>query len=158
MNLNEKISNFFDQDDSLKNFDFFIFRNDGISIFHHSSVYDKNSAGALISSVWHASSTLMNFMPQKNQDEFRFSFDTSNGGIYILPIKFEFTEYLFALIFKNEMNPALVKNKMRDLKYKLEQFINKSKKSNAVKNVRKSYLFNEISEEEMDKLFSITNV
>jgi hypothetical protein len=158
MNLNEKLRNFFDQDDSLKNYNFFVIRQDGITLYHHSQEIDKNTAGALISGVWQAATALMSFLPKKTDEAFRLSFDTSNQGIYILPLFLNGEEYFLALIYKEELNPGPVKNRLRDLKYKLEQFINNNKKSNAVKNVRKSYLFTEISEEEMDRLFSITNI
>ncbi|MFZ4712962.1 MAG: hypothetical protein ACOYL6_04600 [Bacteriovoracaceae bacterium] len=153
MNLNQVISQFFAQDETTKKLDFVVVRNDGIVVYEQTKL-DGQTAGVLISGIWQASHALMGLLPSKTETEYRLSFDTADQGVYILSIKLLQKDFYVGLFYQDQVNPAQVKNKMRDLCSKLEFFVNKQKATSTRTDVRKSYLFSAIEDREMDALFS----
>jgi hypothetical protein len=153
MNLNKLIEEFFLQDESSRKLDFVVVRNDGIVVYGQTKV-DLQTAGALISGVWQASHALSELLPEKKGTDYRFSFDTSNQGIYVVSINLWQKDFCVGLFYQDQINPGQIKNKMRDLCTKLEFFVNKQKSSGPERDVRKSYLFSSIDDREMDALFS----
>lgn len=153
MNLKQTIHHFVLTQPHLEKLDFFIVRQDGIVLYEHSEL-DAQIAGALISGVWQASHALMSLLPMTSEKEYRFSFDTSHQGVYILNFKMLKQDFYLGLLFKEEMNPAVVKNKMRDFVNKLEFFVNKQNSMEPTSDVRKSYLFSTLEDREIDALFS----
>ncbi len=153
MNLKQTIHHFVNTQTQLDNLDFFIVRQDGIVLYEH-SMLDAQIAGALISGVWHASHALMSLLPLTSEKEYRLSFDTSNQGVYILNFKMVGQDFYLGLLFKEEINPAMLKNKLRDFVTKLEFFVNKQNSVIEKSDVRKSYLFSNLEDREIDALFS----
>jgi hypothetical protein len=159
---------FFDSceiDAKINRFSFFMIRSDGVVLYHNNNLADqfsKSSIGALLSGVWQASKALAQFIPQKNTGEgFRLSFDTTSQGIYIVPISTDLEELYLGLIYYNEVNPGLIKNKMRDMALSFSDFLNQEikdqKKIAEVSNNvfdKNEYLFADISDAEMDRLFA----
>lgn len=152
-------------DDKLNRYSFFLIRQDGVVLYHNNNLgnsLSKSSIGALLGGVWQASKALSDFIPQKENDEgFRLSFDTSSQGIYILPIKIFEEELFLGLIYFNEVNPGLIKSKIREMaiafteymKYELKNNLNKSHKENS----EPEFLFQDITDAEIDRLFSFGN-
>ncbi len=159
----EIIKDFFKSKESELPFYTCVFRNDGVVIYKNSSKIDESSIGALMGGVWQAATALASFIPeekkiQNNHSEiFRFSFDTSSSGIYILPLKFDKFEYYLGVIYCNEINPGFLKNKMRDLSLKFFAHVSERYKpeNKTVTTSRSQFLFTEISDEEIDKMFGI---
>lgn len=153
-------------DDKLNRYSFFLIRQDGVVLYHNNNLgnsLSKSSIGALLGGVWQASKALSDFIPEKSNDEiFRLSFDTSSQGIYILPIKVYEEELFLGLIYYNEVNPGLIKNKIRDMAssfteymhFELKNNLNKSNKEKVSKESKDDFLFQDITDAEMDKLFS----
>lgn len=153
-------------DSKIDRYSFFLIRQDGVVLYHNNDLgnsLSKSSIGALLGGVWQASKALSEFIPKNdNQDMFRLSFDTSSQGIYILPIKVYDEELFLGLIYFDEVNPGLIKNKIRDmanslseyLHFELENQLSKKTKTNTKKS---DFLFENISDAEMDKLFQFGN-
>lgn len=151
-------------DNKLNRYSFFLIRQDGVVLYHNNNLgnhLSKSSIGALLGGVWQASKALSDFIPSKKEDEiFRLSFDTSSQGIYILPIKVYDEELFLGLIYFDEVNPGLIKSKIRDMAtsfteymhFELKNYVNKQPTKTA-KN-KNDYLFDDITDDEMDKLFS----
>lgn len=171
-NLTQKIpqfvKNFFDSceiDEKINRFSFFVIRQDGVVLYKNktsANKLDDTSIGALLSGVWQASRALAGYIPKnQNQEGFRLSFDTSSQGIYIVPVACESDELYMGVIYHEEVNPGFLKNKMRDLAMSFSNFLEgEFKNANVQKPVVKDntnkaeFLFSDISDDEMDQLFS----
>lgn len=150
-------------DKKLNRYSFFLIRQDGVVLYHNNDLgnsLSKSSIGALLGGVWQASRALSEFIPENKNDEiFRLSFDTSSKGIYILPIKVYEEELFLGLIYFDEVNPGLVKNKIRDMANSLSEYLHYELEAQLSKKPAKSssrkvdFLFENITDDEMDKLF-----
>jgi hypothetical protein len=152
-------------DEKINRFSFFMIRSDGVVLYHNNNMgnsLSKSSIGALLSGVWQASKALSQFIPKEESKEgYRLSFDTSSQGIYIVPISTDVDELYLGLIYHDEVNPGFIKNKMREMAASFSEFINQElkehKKEVELKNNvfdKNDYLFGDISDAEMDRLFA----
>lgn len=160
-NLPDLFRQFFYQDQTLIDFHFFIARNDGILLYQNSARELAAPAGALTCGLWQAAESLSKIFSLNSQDEFRLSFDSSEQGLYVLKFNFNHQDFYFGLLFQEEANPGMLKAKTRQMLVSLEKFLNKQNVAsinNKLLDVRKSYLFSEITDREMDALFSTTGV
>jgi len=138
----------------------FLCRNDGILIYakeHPQFKAHGQAIGALLGGVWQAAQALSGFMPEEsNAETFRLSFDTSSKGIYVLPLKLGDTEYYLSILLYAEDNPGAVKAVLRIIQNKFnshfEENFSKIEKGN-VEKIEK-YIFQDITDEEMDRLFA----
>ncbi|MBI2521537.1 MAG: hypothetical protein HYV97_14055 [Bdellovibrio sp.] len=110
------------------------------------------AVGALVSGVWLASNELAKQINLHDSLTSRLSFDSSDSGIHILPLKTKARLYFMAIVYSKVLNPGLVKNQARILRDKIagsDYFtdINAVKKTSSV-------LFENISDDEVNKLFS----
>ena len=152
-------------DEKINNFSFFMIRSDGVVLYHNNTSRDsisKSSIGALLSGVWQASKALSDFIPKEEAKEgYRLSFDTSSQGIYVVPISTEIDELYLGLIYHDEVNPGFIKNKMREMALSFAEFLNQELKTHKAQQEIKNnvfdkndFLFADISDSEMDRLFS----
>lgn len=134
----------------------FMFRYDGIPIYSSSSTLDLDSIGALLAGAWQASFCLSDFFGERIESDeyFRFNFDTSSSGVYALPLELNTNKYYLGIIFKNEDNPALVKARLRNLLALLKKELVGTDVEKPQKYNREEYLFRNITDEEIDRLFS----
>ncbi len=156
MSISNKINNFFEN----KKFKFvseiIILRTDGISLYSNFSNTEKETlAGALTCSLWQAAKALSEQVLVKKGD-YRLAFDTTTSGIYILPIKLANKEYYICTFWKDQKVPAQLKNEVRKIKDELESFL---EGNNIVQEEnREGFLFQNITDAEMDDLFSMKRV
>lgn len=152
-------------DEKINRFSFFMIRSDGVVLYHNNNLANslsKSSIGALLSGVWQASKALSEFIPKEEAKEgYRLSFDTSSQGIYIVPISTEVDELYLGLIYHDEVNPGFIKNKMREMALSFGEFLNQELKDHRAatelansKFDKNDYLFADISDAEMDRLFA----
>jgi hypothetical protein len=158
--FSEFVTSFLDEylvSGKLNNFSVFVCRQDGHLIYnrdHMDMGVEHSSVGALLSGVWQAATTLASFIPQdEKRDIFRLSFDTSSHGIYILPFEQGEEQYSLGLLYKNEVNPGFLKSRLRDLLMKMTIEMSNLKLKEIKTN--KDFLFNDITDEEMDRVFTI---
>lgn len=138
----------------------FMVRQDGLMIYHKNGLGDKiepNSIGALLGGLWQAAQALAGFIPDVQESEsFRLSFDTSSQGLYVQPIMIEKESYYLGLLFADEINPAQIKAKLRLLSRNFLQYLESELdglKDEGVRDDGEDYLFKNITDEEVDKLF-----
>ena len=142
---------------------FFLCRHDGVILYCKNGpkvALEEASLGALVGGVWQAADALTAFVPSNQEkDEFRLSFDTSSEGIYVLPAGFKDQEYYLGLIYYGEINPGMVKAKLRDLQKSFNQYVSSLEKK-MVKDCNKKdgYLFQNITDNEMDELFAFSGI
>jgi hypothetical protein len=153
-------------DDKLNRYSFFLIRHDGVVLYHNDNgenSLSKSSVGALLGGVWQAAKALASFIPnEQNNEGYRLSFDTSAQGVYVVPAKVYNEEFYLGLIYFNETNPGQIKNKIRSIAESFSEYMEAELKSHpvsAIKNKKSSdYLFNDISDVEMDRVFASLRV
>lgn len=131
-------------------------RQDGVVVYSNETAEEMMTIGALMTGAWQASKALLDTLPNNNEEEnvLRFSFDSSSSGVYILPLDIGSQKLFLGMIFDNEINPALLKNKMRKLATELSQYFISNSDKYAIKTQSDEFLFQEISDDEIDNLFS----
>jgi hypothetical protein len=134
----------------------FVTREDGIMIYDSVQDQTSTSVSALVSGVWQASEALMDLAhPNQNVMEFRLGFDTSSQGIYLFPFKLMGKRYFLGAIYQNCVNPGQLKRQVAMIKEEMDRLFQEIPvKANNKVNRREGYLFQEITDEEIDRLFS----
>ena len=154
MNLNLIVKQFFEESEYQKLADkIVVIRQDGISIYTNiENQLEASSMGALIGGVWQAAQALSE-MTNKQEDhlDYRLGFDTSSSGLYILPLKIMNDTYYLGGIYMNLNNPAKLKQNLKLLKNNLELYLSDY---SSVDKVQEGFLFENISDDEMNNLFS----
>ena len=155
MNLNILVKQFFVENDYQKISDrIIVLRSDGIKVYSNfENDTEAASIGALVSGLWQAAETLAS-MDNNKKDylDFRLGFDSSSDGLYVLPLTVLGSTYYICAIYKDASNPAKMKRHLRLLKDNLEVYLSELSLDNEEN--RNGYLFSEISDDEMDNLFS----
>lgn len=142
-------------------------RDDGIVVYSNfHNELDAKSIGALVGGVWQAASSLASFASNEDSMDFRFSYDTSSDGILIFPLTHGKNQYFLCGIYKEEINPAVLRQKLKILQGKLAEFIENNCNTTVIKEQEKQteinkenragYLFENLTDDEMDHLFSVT--
>ena len=137
-----------------------VVREDGPILWTNREEEDQQAAyGALMGGAWKAAQTIMELQPSNTtwqRDAFRLSFDTSESGAYILPIGPVKNRLFIGMLFQNEINPGRVKNQFRSFVGQLNsQLIEEDKPEEVGK---RDCLFPEISDDEINQLFSTAGV
>ncbi len=146
----------------LRSSSLFLCRQDGVPIYSNKGLgHDVNEAsiGALLGGIWQAANALAKFIPSyEDSDVYRLSFDTSSKGIYIVPTIVDGQDYYLGLIYFDEVNPGFVKSRLRDLSYRFIDYMeSRVEKVTQIKTDQEAaFLFNDISDDEMDQLFTIS--
>lgn len=135
---------------------FYVFGEEGIPVYSNSNSDDNQSIGVLVSGSMKALEHLVQIsgLPsQKNQDEeFRFSYATSDTGLLINDFKVEDRNYFFVTKFTKEKNPGKLRSKIRLLIFDLATI--SLPKSKVEKNKDTKQLFTNITDKEVDNMFS----
>ena len=84
--------------------------------------------------------------------EYRLGFDTSSQGIYLFAFQIEGKSYCCGAIYKDCVNPGLLKRQIMMLRSELEEMKISEDETTAK---RSEFLFKDITDEEMDGLFTI---
>lgn len=139
----------------------FVTREDGITIYDSVQDSTTSSVAALVSGMWQASEALMGLV-HKNQEpmDFRLGFDTSSHGITLFPLKLSGKKYFMGAIYENCLNPAQLKRQVSLIKSEIVSAV--PEKSVPQKKIelkgREGFLFQDISDEEIDRLFSLGGI
>lgn len=136
----------------------FICRQDGVVILAKTdnSISETSSIGALLGGVWQAAEALMSFIPKLSRDnELRLSFDSSADGLFIQPIDLDGNIYYYGIIYQDVTNPGELKNMARNYKEKMcAYFLDTAPEDSNIK--ENEFLFDDISNDEINNLFSFT--
>ena len=141
-----------------KKYPLFLCRSDGVFIFFRGnriSEQQRSSIGALMGGAWQAAQALTDFIPGKTgSGTFSLSFNSSIRGIHVLPVSIDREGYYLGSLFYDEINPGIVKSKLRILHLKLRRFIKESLKIVEKKGEDDRPLFKNITDAEIDAMFS----
>ena len=156
------------QKNHFENCDIFVCRSDGILLYHRDGPFktsqQRDSLGALISGMCQAASGLFaNFSSQienkkpkdvsGEEENYRLSFDTSSKGVYVLPFLLGNNDYYFGIIYSQETNPGQMKSKLREILARLQFYFEENKFMDEIKQSNQ-FLFSDITDKEIDQLFS----
>lgn len=160
-NLEELIHNFFKEYaglEGLKDAAIVIARRDGVPLYAYKgfkSTWNESTASALISGMWQAAETLTQFIPTNENEDFRFSYETSTRGVFIVELKGNFDSLYLTYMYFNQDNPAKMKSRIRNLQNKLSLYIDENFEIGVAKQTSNDvFLFSNISDAEMDNLFA----
>jgi hypothetical protein len=135
----------------------FVTREDGITIYDSIQNNTTTSVAALVSGVWQASEALMGLVyKQSDVMDFRLGFDTSSQGIFLFPFSLSGKRYFLGAIYNECLNPGQLKRQIALIKEEMERlFINEPIPKKNVVSKRQDFLFQDISDAEIDRLFSL---
>jgi hypothetical protein len=157
MNVTERIKHVLEPKKAGIKARLFVTREDGITIYDTVQNQTTTSVSALVSGVWQASEALMG-LAHPNQDvmEFRLGFDTSSQGIYLFPFSLTGKRYFLGAIYHDCVNPGQLKRQVAMIKEEMDRlFLELPVENKKVKTSnREGFLFTEITDEEIDRLFS----
>lgn len=160
VNVADKIKNVLDPKKNEINARLFVTREDGITVYDSTQDKTTTSVAALVSGVWQASEALMQIV-HKNRDimEFRFGFDTSSQGLYLFPFALKSKRYLLGAIFSDCLNPGQLKRQVSQLKENLDlTFEAENAVPDESPSKRQGFLFQDISDDEIDSLFGLGGI
>jgi len=157
MNVTERIKHVLEPKKAGIKARLFVTREDGITIYDTVQNQTTTSVSALVSGVWQASEALMGLAhPSQDVMEFRLGFDTSSQGIYLFPFSLTGKRYFLGAIYHDCVNPGQLKRQVAMIKEEMDRlFVELPVENKKVKTSgREGFLFNEITDEEIDRLFS----
>lgn len=157
MNVTERIKHVLEPKKAGIKARLFVTREDGITIYDTVQNQTTTSVSALVSGVWQASEALMGLAhPKQDVMEFRLGFDTSSQGIYLFPFSLTGKRYFLGAIYHDCVNPGQLKRQVAMIKEEMDRlFLELPVENKKVKTSgREGFLFNEITDEEIDRLFS----
>ena len=135
----------------------FVTREDGITIYDSVQNNTTTSVAALVSGVWQASEALMGLVyKQDDVMEFRLGFDTSSQGLFLFPFSLSGKRYFLGAIYAECLNPGQLKRQVAMIKEEMERiFINVPAPKKKLVSSRQDFLFQDISDADIDRLFSL---
>lgn len=143
----------------------FVTREDGITIYDSTQDHTTTSVAALVSGVWQASEALMNLVAKQDDvQHFRLGFDTSSQGIFLFPFALNGKKYFLGAIYTDCLNPGQLKRQVALIKEEMERLFEAQALSSgalprpSIMTSRQGYLFQDISDAEMDRLFSLGGI
>jgi hypothetical protein len=158
MNVIEKMKNILGPKSAGIKARLFVTREDGITIYDTVQNQTTTSVSALVSGVWQASEALMGIAhPGQNVMEFRLGFDTSSQGIYLFPFSLSGNRYFLGAIYHDCTNPGQLKRQVTLIKEEMDRLFSSEpvNKPQTKSSNREGFLFQEISDDEIDRLFSV---
>jgi hypothetical protein len=134
----------------------FVSRGDGLLIWDSEPNQQSQSLAALACGVWEAAMAMALAAGKNTTEEFRFNFETSEQGVLIFCVQSKPTAVYLAAVYDGCLSPGLLKRQVRVLGQKVSRFIEElPRHTTRPAPKREGYLFSDISDEEMDRLFGL---
>ena len=168
----EDLAQFFARhnDLALQPLSIFFGRPDGVLLFtrlaENLSGDQESSLGVLLASAWQASQAMANYFPVTKSEEFRYSFATADQGIYLVAFPWHRASYFLAVLYQGQDNPGAIKLLLRSTAWRLREFLigqhseqtTPAKATTSPEDAKftpeEKPLFNDITDDEMNKLFA----
>lgn len=133
----------------LKRHHLMIANQDGICLFSNQKDASNTSMGALLGGVWQASKALLDVRKVEGSGELRLGFDDGSNGFCVVAIDLAGRPCYACLVFENEMAPGALRGQLR---HWCDELASELATWQAPAS-RAGYLFKDITDEEIDKLF-----
>lgn len=138
----------------------FIVRRDGMLVWDAQPDHQSQSLAALCGGVWEASMAMAGAGGMaKKKDGFRLVFDDSEEGVLVFPLNIEKQTYYLGGIYRSCVNPGKLRHQVQELRARLDvsfahlKPLAEQRQTHASN--RDEYLFKDITDEEMDRLFGL---
>lgn len=159
LTITERVKNLLEPKKASVGARLFVTRDDGITIYDSVQNQTTTSVAALVSGVWQASEALMGLVNSGSSVlEFRMGFDTSSQGIFLVPLDIAGKRYFLGAIYTDFVNPGQLKRKVSMIKDEFDLSFEKKatplKIKSTVVEAREGFLFKDITDEEIDRLFT----
>ena len=126
----------------------YILRRDGIIIHQTKESSDQEAVGALMVGAWESTNALKQGLSDSLEARLNLEF-SSSSGISIHSFFFGEEDYLLGCIYQDQLNPGKLKMNLKQLAVSLSSQVLESKKGKS-----KEKLFENITDQEIDKIFS----
>ncbi len=141
----------------LKRHTILITRQDGIPIYKRNknlSIH-ADAISSLVAGIWQASKVLSESI-SKNVDifEFKLSFDSSNQGVFIFPFLYKKDTLNISIVYKDELNPGKLKFEIKKLIPEICKMVLMNMGNGHIEKGVDNFLFDEITDSEVDNLFA----
>jgi hypothetical protein len=160
--LNTRISFYLGSREIIKDCDeLFVCREDGVLLFKELVESSRaDSLGALVAGMWQAAKSIHVNNSGLREQGFTLQLSTSSEGIIVFPLKIEDQNLVFSIAFQEELHPGRLKNRCRLLRDALENDFSEFKIQNRSqeKKSNEDFLFTNISDQEIDNLFSFAGI
>ena len=137
----------------------FVCREDGISVYDFENDSTRAQVSALVSGMWQASEALVKLIDDsQNTFDFRLGFDTSASGVFLLPFSHLGKKYFLGALYSESLNPGVLKHQLGQVREELVQLLEvyeEPKHDEVPAEARNGYLFKDITDEEIDRLFGV---
>ncbi len=115
------------------------------------------SLGALMVGMWQASEAVAEMIKVKDNKDTGLNYQDSSSGFFLLQPTEKNPKIFWSFIFENQVNPGKIKNYARQLRTHFNELeILKETKSKATS--KEEFLFENVTEEEVDNLFSFAGI
>ena len=133
----------------------FVVRRDGLMVWEKTSGPESQSLAALCGGVWEAAFAMAQAAgTTKSASGFRLVFDDSSSGVVIHPLRMDGEIYYLGSIYHDCINPGRLRRQVQVIGEQVEEEVNQSFNGAPKKeNVREGFLFTDITDAEMDRLF-----
>lgn len=144
-----------EKEKTLEKLSIIISRSDGIILSSLNVDSSKaQSIAALSAGVWQASEAVSLAQGASLSGDPSLSFASSDTGFYICPISMKNEQIYLCAMYSNVINPAVLKHKLKLVKKEFENLFSQVVNTRNENNERDNFLFEEISDEEVDQLFT----
>lgn len=163
MNITERVKLLLEPKKGSVDARLFVTREDGITVYDSVQNQTTTSVAALVSGLWQASEALMGLVnSEADVHEFRLGFDTSAQGIFLVPLDILGKRYFLGAIYTDLTNPGQLKRRVAMIKEEMDRTFEKKTAAPAplkklkvpIVEAREGFLFKDITDEEIDRLFA----
>ena len=139
--------------------EFVFLRMDGVMLWNNfSEKKNIQELSALSAGLWQSACSLANYSENHSMNKV-LNFGTSSSGLLAQDIASGEKNYLLLMKYNNVLNPSKVKLRFRGLKQAIEDSLYlEGKKTPSSSSVNSVQPFKDITDEEMDNLFSFSEV
>lgn len=135
-----------------------VVRRDGLMVWDAAPDQRSQSLAALCGGVWEASMAMAQTAgAAEGAAGFRLVFDDAATGMLVLPLALEGQTYYLAGVYGDCVNPARLRRQVQELRDAVAEtwVAAPAKKVVSATAGREGYLFTDITDEEMDRLFGV---
>ncbi len=122
---------------------------DGICLFSNRHTNTEAALGALLGGVWQASKALMELHQHNKNNDFKLGFDDGSSGFCVVDFYVADKPCYACLMFEDEIAPSALRGQLRHWCDELALQL----KSWRAPNKRGGFLFKDVTDEEIDRLF-----